>query len=340
MRAWQLAQIGLARCRSSISRTDTRRRPVLSSSVVFTSGGGGGTGAARMLSSSHLPRMVGDVRVGYDVTARTLALPSRPQRFSSASAHAPEMAAVDAANPVVARQLLVQERGVGRQQIDDAAVRLDLVVEEELGFADERRPQVVVEPREPRVGVRRQQPHVAGLQPLPEEVVDQRGAGPRIGEHAPHLPIEHARLAQRALARPRRAVRRRGCCSRGRTTAATRARRPAGGRRRPAATWRGSASIRKRKSGLTSRRSSRGADAVVEAAARSRPRSKNSSSVRTSPAWPAGDTRAARASTESSSRTPCSSRGLEGRHEKMRRRLGESSGTRAVVGARRSAATR
>ena len=33
-------------------------------SIVFTSGGGGGTGAARMFSSSHLPRMVGDVRVG------------------------------------------------------------------------------------------------------------------------------------------------------------------------------------------------------------------------------------------------------------------------------------
>ena len=85
MRAWQLAQVGLARCRSSISRTDTGVPAVLSSSVVFTSGGGGGTGAARMLSSSHLPRIVGDVRVGYDVTASTLALPSRPQRFSSAS---------------------------------------------------------------------------------------------------------------------------------------------------------------------------------------------------------------------------------------------------------------
>jgi hypothetical protein len=52
---------------------------------VFTSGGGGGTGAERMFSSSHFPRTVGEVRVGYEVTARTLALPSSPQRFSSAS---------------------------------------------------------------------------------------------------------------------------------------------------------------------------------------------------------------------------------------------------------------
>ena len=63
---------GLAR---SCSRRDSCSR----------SGGGGGTGAARMFSSSHLPRMVGEVRVGYDVTASTLALPSSPQRFSSAS---------------------------------------------------------------------------------------------------------------------------------------------------------------------------------------------------------------------------------------------------------------
>ena len=36
-------------------------------------GGGGGTGAARMFSSSHLPRMVGEVRVGYEVTAEDTA---------------------------------------------------------------------------------------------------------------------------------------------------------------------------------------------------------------------------------------------------------------------------
>ena len=57
-----------------------------SSRFVSTLGGGGGTGAARMFSSSHLPRMVGDVRCGYDVIDRMAAFPSRPHRFSSASA--------------------------------------------------------------------------------------------------------------------------------------------------------------------------------------------------------------------------------------------------------------
>src|SRR5262245_19979851 len=85
IRAWQDAQIGLARCCSNISRTVVVFPSLLSSRLVFALGGGGGTGAARMFSSSHLPRIVGDVRVGYDVTARTLALPSSPHRFSSAN---------------------------------------------------------------------------------------------------------------------------------------------------------------------------------------------------------------------------------------------------------------
>src|SRR5688572_11422187 len=85
MRAWHDAHTALARCCSSISRTVVDLPSVLSSRLVLVFGGGGGTGAARIFSSSHLPRMVGDVRVGYDVTASTLAFPSSPQRFSSAS---------------------------------------------------------------------------------------------------------------------------------------------------------------------------------------------------------------------------------------------------------------
>ena len=85
MREWQLAH---DRIRAMLLQHLAHRRglPVLSSSrLVFTLGGGGGTGAARMFSSSHLPRIVGEVRLGYDVTASTLALPSSPQRFSSVS---------------------------------------------------------------------------------------------------------------------------------------------------------------------------------------------------------------------------------------------------------------
>ena len=60
-------------------------------------------GAARMFSSSHFPRMVGEVRVGYDVTASTLALPEQAPAVLVGERHAPEVAAVDAGNPVVPR---------------------------------------------------------------------------------------------------------------------------------------------------------------------------------------------------------------------------------------------
>ena len=55
-------------------RTADSRAPSSSSglSVVSTFGGGGGTGAPRMLSSTHLPRSTGDVRVACDVTVRML----------------------------------------------------------------------------------------------------------------------------------------------------------------------------------------------------------------------------------------------------------------------------
>src|SRR5581483_11507333 len=87
MRAWQLAHAGLARCISSICRTERGLLSLLLASSAGTLGGGAGGGAARIFSRTHLPRMVGDVRVVYDVTARTLALPSRPKRFP----YTPEM---------------------------------------------------------------------------------------------------------------------------------------------------------------------------------------------------------------------------------------------------------
>ena len=49
-------------------------------------------------------------------------VPSRPRRASSVHRHAAEVAAVDVGNAVVPRQPLVDERVVGRQQIEHAAV--------------------------------------------------------------------------------------------------------------------------------------------------------------------------------------------------------------------------
>ena len=106
------------------------------------------------------------------------------------------MAAVHPGNAVMTGQLFVEERRARRQQLHDAPIRLQLIVEEQLGFLDEGAPQIVVEPRKLPVHIGRQQPDVAGLQPLTEEVVHQRGACARVGEHPPHLPVEHARIAE------------------------------------------------------------------------------------------------------------------------------------------------
>src|SRR5206468_10907046 len=68
-----------------MSRTDRGLPSLLLSSSAGILGGGAGGGAARMFSSRYFPRIVGAVRVEYDVTERTAAVPSRPKRFSSVS---------------------------------------------------------------------------------------------------------------------------------------------------------------------------------------------------------------------------------------------------------------
>ena len=134
---------------------------------------------------------------------------------------------------------------------------LQLAFEKQLRFLDERGAQVVVEPRILSVGVRRQQPDVAHLQPLAEEVLHQRRARARIGQHAPHL---LHRASSRRCSFPR--IARSSSSSSG--NAAPQEERQArrqldvrrGGMARPASRSPGSASMRNRKSGLTSSRSS------------------------------------------------------------------------------------
>ena len=66
-----------------------------------------------------------------------------------------------------------------------------MLLEQQLGLALERLPQVVVEVGK-LVLVGHDVAQVAQLQPLPGEVADQR-RGARVGQHPPHLPLEHRR---------------------------------------------------------------------------------------------------------------------------------------------------
>ena len=187
------------------------------------SAGGAGGGVPRMFSRMYLPRSTGDVRFGYDVTVSTLPWPSRPRRAGLVSVDAAEVAAVDVRHAVVPRQPLVDERVVGVEQVEHAAVLRDDALEEQLRFLAERLPQLVVEVRE--VARRRHVAlQVAQQQPLAGEVVGERPRL-RVGEHAHDLPLERRPAwLRRPLRGQRRAARRRGSSSRGRTTAATRAR--------------------------------------------------------------------------------------------------------------------
>ncbi len=56
------------------------RLPDRRSSSAGTSAGGSGGGASSRLSSTHLPRSTGEVRVAYDDTVSTLACVSTPPR--------------------------------------------------------------------------------------------------------------------------------------------------------------------------------------------------------------------------------------------------------------------
>src|SRR5262245_35459794 len=71
-RGWHGGQVALGRCLVGILFRGTSF-PRACSLRVGTSGGGGGGGAFSNVSSIHLPRKTGDVRLAYDDTVSTLA---------------------------------------------------------------------------------------------------------------------------------------------------------------------------------------------------------------------------------------------------------------------------
>ena len=109
-----------------------------------------------------MPRTTGEVRSGYEVTVRMLPWPSSPRRLLSGPGDAPEVAALDVPDPVMDGQPLVQERVVGAQQIERAAILADDAFEEQLRLAAERLAQAVVEIRELALRPARRQRRSAG----------------------------------------------------------------------------------------------------------------------------------------------------------------------------------
>ncbi len=84
----------------------------------------------------HLPRCTGEVRSATDVCIRMLPWPSRPRRYANSgpSVTLRNCVARHVRDPVVAREPLVDERVVGRQQIEDVSILADDAVEEAARF--------------------------------------------------------------------------------------------------------------------------------------------------------------------------------------------------------------
>ena len=74
-------------------------RPAVLGSGGTSGGGGGGGDADQMFSSTHLPRITGEVRSACEVTVRMLPLPEQPLACLVGHGHAAEVAAVDAGMP-------------------------------------------------------------------------------------------------------------------------------------------------------------------------------------------------------------------------------------------------
>ncbi len=111
--------------------------------------------------------------------------------------HAAELGARDVRNAVMAREALVDERVVRREQVEHAVVALHDVAEEQLGLEGHRVGQLLVVIGEPE-GVGPNLLEVLEAQPLRGKTRRQR-LGARVCEHAPDLEIQRLRVGEPVL---------------------------------------------------------------------------------------------------------------------------------------------
>ena len=120
----------------------------------------------------------------------------QPDAIRIGDGDAPERAALYVGDAVMPRQHLVDERVVGGQQVDDAAVLAHDAVEEQLGLARHRLAEIAAVFRE-QAGVGIRCLHTAQPEPLLGEVVDQ-GGRTAVAEHPPDLALEYGGILQGA----------------------------------------------------------------------------------------------------------------------------------------------
>ena len=113
-----------------------------------------------------------------------------------AQRHPPVAAPAHIRHAVMLGEPFVEKGIVRAQQVDHAPVLAQLALDKQLGLALKGLAKVFVEQgKQVRVGGDAADP--TQRQPLADEIVHERRRAP-IGQHAPHLPLEHTRLGERA----------------------------------------------------------------------------------------------------------------------------------------------
>jgi len=115
------------------------------------------------LAAKNDRRAIGIRRHGQDAALAEQAAPVR-----IAQRHAAELRSIDTRDAVVLCEALVDERMVGRQQVEQTAIFADDAADEELRFFHEGRAKRLVEREDDRIGRRRFD--VAQVQPLAGKV--------------------------------------------------------------------------------------------------------------------------------------------------------------------------
>src|SRR3989442_9288559 len=98
---------------------------------------------------------------------------------------------------IMARQPLVDERVVGRQELDDAAIAADLAGKEHFRLSPECLAEVLVEIRK-QIRARRSPGQRAERQPLTHKVLDEPAGAP-VGQHSWNLLSCDWYILQRAI---------------------------------------------------------------------------------------------------------------------------------------------
>ena len=228
---------------------------LLLDSSAGTLGGGAGRRRGQDIFQQPLAADGGRSARGVRGDGQHAGLAQQPKAVLIGEFYAPEVASIDTGNSIMARQLLVEKGLIRRQQVEDAVVLFQLRVEKQLRLGDERGTEIVVKPG--KLGaIRIEQPYIASLQPVREEILDQRRARARGSANmretccsrtagSCNLPrmARSSRVSSGMLLHKKNDNREASSTSETRYTA-------------PGAAPAGSASMRNRKSGLTSTRSS------------------------------------------------------------------------------------